>query len=81
MIGYNSKECPVSEVKSGNMADTLFAPTSAIPHYILSFCTFKLVAPHSQSFLTLFPNPRLMEVGILRSCALSIFQGYARSNS
>ena len=53
MIGYNSKECPVNEVKSGNMADTLFGPTSAIPNYIVSFCTFKLVAPHFQSFLTL----------------------------
>ena len=53
MIGYKSKECPVDEVKSGDMADTLFWPTSAIPHYIFSFCTFKLVAPHFQSFLTL----------------------------
>ena len=54
MIGYDSKECPVNEVKSGAMADTLFGTTSAISHYILSFCTFKLVAPHFQSLLTLF---------------------------
>jgi hypothetical protein len=53
MIGYNSKEFPVNEVKSGDMADKLFGHTSAIPHYIFSFCTFKLVAPHFQSFLTL----------------------------
>jgi len=53
MICYNSKECSVNKVKFGDMGDTLFGPTSAIPHYILSFCTFKLVAPHFQSFLTI----------------------------
>ena len=54
MIGHSSEECPVNEVKSGNMADTLFGTTSAISHYILSFGTFKLVAPHFRSLLTLF---------------------------